>query len=139
MIDRSDKRKPSFKHLPPFESDEHRTEEEKRLFLEWNRRLRKEGLGVFRGGREIPLPPEVLERIPRNHFHQRRRISLPLEILSPRQKTVIEGLFFEGVSEEELARRLNISRSSVRIHRDRALEKLRRVLENTISPHRGKS
>lgn len=95
------------------------------LFREWNRRLYEEGLGVLRGGREIPLPPEALERLRPRHHPQRRRPHIPFEVLSGREREVVELLFFDGVSEREAAGILGISRSSVRSYRREALRKLR--------------
>lgn len=95
------------------------------LYL-WNRRLREEGLGVTRPWREIPLPPETMERLsPLLYRKNRRHISIPFEVLSPKQQDVVRLLFFEGLSEEEVAQHLQISRRSVRVHKRRALTKLR--------------
>lgn len=98
------------------------------LVRKWNRRLFEEGLGVFRGGREVPLPPEEIERLrpitgPKGRKHP--PISIPFEVLSPREREVVGLLFFEGLSEREAARRIGISRSSVRSYRKEALRKLR--------------
>lgn len=98
------------------------------LALFWNRKLREEGLGVFRRGREIPLPPERIERLrpvspPRGHSP---RVSIPLEVLSPRELEVLELLFFEGLSERRAAALLGISRSSVKSYKKGALRKLRK-------------
>lgn len=91
----------------------------------WNRRLYEEGLGVLRGGREIPLPPEALERLRPQKLPQRKRPHIPFEVLSKREREVVELLFFDGASERKAARILGISRSSVRSYRREALKKLR--------------
>lgn len=95
----------------------------------WETILEKEGLSVRRHYRECLLSPESLERFPKRKRERRRDIHLPLNLLSPRQKEVIFALFYDSLTEEETARMLSISRSSVRIHRKRALEKLRKVLK----------
>ncbi|MEN3184659.1 MAG: sigma-70 family RNA polymerase sigma factor [Atribacterota bacterium] len=98
------------------------------LYL-WNRRLKEEGLGMARPWREIPLPPEKMERFSRFLYRGRGKpITLPLDSLSPKQRDVIELLFYEGLSEAEAAKRLHISRRSVRVHKRRALAKLRGYL-----------
>ncbi|MCS7241106.1 MAG: sigma-70 family RNA polymerase sigma factor [Candidatus Caldatribacterium sp.] len=95
------------------------------LYL-WNRRLKEEGLGTARPWREIPFPPEKMERLsPYPSRRRRKHLSLPLNLLSPKQRDVVELLFYEGLSEAETAKRLHISRRSVRVHKRRALAKLR--------------
>lgn len=98
------------------------------LFHYWNKLLKEEGLGVYRGGRELLLP-DLSERYSVLHKERRKNISLPLEILSPRQQEVIYLLFYDGLSEEEAAEKLGISRASLRTHRNRALKKLKAELE----------
>jgi DNA-binding NarL/FixJ family response regulator len=95
------------------------------LLREWNRLLYEEGLGVLRGGREIPLPPEALERFRPLSFPRGKHPHIPLEILSEREREVVELLFFDGESERKAARMLGISRSTVRGYRREALKKLR--------------
>ena len=56
-------------------------------------------------------------------------LSLIHIFLSPRQREAIYLLFYDGLSEAEAAETLGISRSSLRTHRDRALEKLKTELE----------
>lgn len=101
------------------------------LFHYWNKRLKEEGLGVYKGGREI-LVPDLIENYPMLPKGGRKKISLPLEILSPRQREVVYLLFYDGLSEQEAAEKLGISRSSVRTHRGRALEKLKEELEKEL-------
>ena len=102
--------------------------EEAELFHYWNKLLKEEGLGVYKGGREILLP-DLTEKYPTPAREKRKNISLPLEILSPRQQEVIYLLFYDRLTEEEAAEKLGISRSSLRTHRDRAIEKLKKELE----------
>lgn len=98
------------------------------LYL-WNKKLKEEGLGTGRPWREIPLPPETMERFSRPRPPAPRTpASLPLHILSPKQREVVELLFFEGLSEAEVAERLRICRRSVRVHKRRAFAKLRKHL-----------
>lgn len=97
------------------------------LAREWNKRLFEEGLGVFYRGREIPLPPEEIERL-RPLYRSRGRSSrdpIPLDELSKREKEVLELLFFQGLSEREAAVSLGISRSSVKGYKKEALRKLK--------------
>ena len=49
--------------------------------------------------------------------------------LSPRQKEVVEGIFYERLSQAELARRLGVHRSTVGRTLRRAEERLRRCLQ----------
>lgn len=58
---------------------------------------------------------------------------IPLEILSGREREVVELLYFGGASERETAGILGISRSTVRSYRREALRKLRERMEG-ISP-----
>lgn len=96
----------------------------------WENQLNEDGLRVKRFFREIPLPPEALDTFPLRRRAFSRPIELPLQVLSPRQKEVIFCLFYDGLSENETAQVLGISRRSVRIHRKRALEKLKKALGN---------
>ncbi|MGQ9747715.1 MAG: RNA polymerase sigma factor [Candidatus Caldatribacteriaceae bacterium] len=97
----------------------------------WETILEREGLSLRRHHREFLLSPESLERFPERKRQRRRDIHLPLHLLSSRQREVIFALFYDSLTEEETARMLSISRRSVRIHRKRALEKLRKVLEES--------
>ncbi|MDK2897079.1 MAG: Sigma-70, region 4 [Candidatus Atribacteria bacterium] len=101
---------------------------EKELFHHWNKILKEEGLAVYRGGKELPLL-EAEEKITYSPPSPRADIKLPLELLSPRQREVIYLLFYDCLSEQETANRLGISRPSVRVHRNRALARLKKALE----------
>lgn len=105
--------------------------DEAELFHYWNKRLKEEGLGVYRGGKEI-LFTNLVESYPALLKERRKNMVLPLEVLSPRQREVIYLLFYDGLSEREAAEKLGISRSSVHTHRGRALEKLERELEKEL-------
>ncbi len=85
--------------------------DEAELFHYWNKRLKEEGLGVYKGGREILLP-DLIEKYSAPFKEKRKNISLPLEVLSPRQREAIYLLFYDGLSEAEAAETLGISRSS---------------------------
>ncbi|MGQ9623630.1 MAG: RNA polymerase sigma factor [Candidatus Caldatribacteriaceae bacterium] len=100
----------------------------------FNRILYEEGLGVFRGGgRETPFPPERIERlVQKTKSSKRVRLSFPFEVLSPREREVIEGLFFGSLSEREVAGLLGISRSSVKSYKRLALSKLRKAMEGKV-------
>lgn len=49
--------------------------------------------------------------------------------LSPRQREIVEGIFYQRLSQAELARRLGVHRSTVSRTLHRAEERLRRCLE----------
>lgn len=88
---------------------------------------------MFRRGREIPLPPEEIERL-RPLYRSRGRSSrgsIPLDELSKREKEVLELLFFQGLSEREAASSLGISRSSVKSYKKEALKKLKERMESS--------
>ncbi len=82
--------------------------DEAELFHYWNKRLKEEGLGVYKGGREILLP-DLIEKYSAPFKRKRKNISLPLEVLSPRQREAIYLLFYDGLSEAEAAETLGIS------------------------------
>lgn len=56
-----------------------------------------------------------------------------IEALSPRQREVIEGLFYERLSERQLAKRMGLSNYAFWSHKHRAYQRLRRVLEDDRS------
>ena len=61
---------------------------------------------------------------------QRRRVRQAIRReLSPRQRTVIEGVYFEKLSQAEVARRLGLNRSTVCRTLHRAQSRLRRCLQ----------
>ena len=95
--------------------------------------LSQEGLGIYRANpweRNRPFNSEELERLVLPEKLPRSDLYLPLEGLTEREREVIFCLFYDQISERETARKLNLSRSSVRTYRDRALRKLRRKIEN---------
>jgi RNA polymerase sigma factor (sigma-70 family) len=95
--------------------------------------LSQEGLGIYRANpweRNRPFNPEELERLVLPEKMERLDISLPLQILTQREQEVVFCLFYDQISERETARKLNLSRSSVRTYRDRALRKLRKKIDN---------
>ena len=100
--------------------------QDKELIYQWNKLLKKEGLGVYKGGREILLPD--LSYFVEQKKEERKDIRLPLDILSPRQKEVVYLLFYDCLSENEASRHLGISRRTIRTHKKRALRKLKREL-----------
>ena len=94
--------------------------------------LSQEGLGIYRANpweRNRPFNPEELERLVLPEKMERLDICLPLQILTKREQEVILCLFYDQISERDTARKLNLSRSSIRTYRDRALRKLRRKIE----------
>ncbi len=97
--------------------------------------LSQEGLGIYRANpweRNRPFHPEELERLVFPEKMQRLDIQLPLQILTEREREVIFCLFYDQISERETARKLNLSRSSVRTYRDRALRKLKLKMERGL-------
>jgi len=80
---------------------------------------------------EVLTPPWLLDTMPSQDGSQPHdnRVVDAVEALTPRQREVIEGLFFERASQSALARRWGISRQSVSVTRRRALANLRRALE----------
>lgn len=99
----------------------------KELIHYWNKRLKKEGLGVYKRGREALLP-DLSYFTEEEEKEERKDIHLPLDMLSPRQKEVVYLLFYDCLSENEAGRHLGISRRTIRTHKKRALRKLRRKL-----------
>jgi RNA polymerase sigma factor (sigma-70 family) len=99
---------------------------DKELIHCWNKRLKEEGLGVYKRGREILLPD--LSYFVEEEKEERKDIHLPLDILSPRQKEVVYLLYYDCLSETEAGRQLGLSRSTIRTHKKRALRKLKRKL-----------
>jgi RNA polymerase sigma factor (sigma-70 family) len=51
-----------------------------------------------------------------------------LDVLDERERFVVESLVFEKISQQTLARRMNLSRRTVRDIADKAMAKLRREL-----------
>lgn len=62
-----------------------------------------------------------------------RRMTMALNCLSPRQRQVIEQIFYFGKSTEETARELALSKTTVHEHKKHAISKLKRVL--SVSPN----
>ena len=109
---------------------------EKKTPREFYRKLKREGLGVFRGTKkEIPLPPEKMESLVLDLSPPRpQNLFFPLEVLSGREREVVDCLFFGGLSERETSSLLHLSRSSVRSYRKSALQKLKRAMEKNPTP-----
>ncbi|MCD6155483.1 MAG: hypothetical protein J7J32_00305 [Candidatus Atribacteria bacterium] len=99
----------------------------------WEERLRKEGLYLKQHRREVQAFPWVLDKAvyPEGDSEDRRekKVEIPLEVLSPMQKEVVYCLFYDMRSLSETARHLGISKSSVKVHKKRALEKLKATLK----------
>ncbi|WP_369017717.1 sigma factor-like helix-turn-helix DNA-binding protein [Thermatribacter velox] len=95
--------------------------------------LRSEGLYLKRHRREVQAFSWVLEQATYEKEDAEDsgcgEIEIPFRVLSPMQQEVIYCLFYDMRSLNETAKHLNISRSSVKVHRDRALKKLREELE----------
>lgn len=64
-----------------------------------------------------------------------------LSILSPMQRTVLERIYVDGRSENYVANELNISRTTVQVHKQRALGRIKTHLAevSSIFPYIGKS
>jgi RNA polymerase sigma factor (sigma-70 family) len=93
--------------------------------------LHREGLYLKRHRREVQAFSWVLDKAvyEEEEKGEKGEIEIPLEMLSPMQQEVIYCLFYDMRSLNETAKHLGISRSSVKVHRDRALSKLREELE----------
>ena len=81
---------------------------------------------------ERPLPSWVLDTMPAQSGSQPHLdyVIDAIEALAPRQREVIEALFFERLTERPLARRLGLSRNTIKTHKRRALTNLKRELED---------
>ena len=95
--------------------------------------MREEGLYLKQHRREVQAFSWVLDKAvyPEGDSEDRRekKVEIPLEVLSPMQKEVVYCLFYDMRSLAETARHLGISKSSVRVHKKRALEKLKAILK----------
>ena len=98
------------------------------MYQYWEERLKKEGLGLYRGapakytrffhpGEEVAFTSRV------SHA---RDIRVDWRLLTPREEEVIWRIFYDRQSEREAATQMGISRSSLRVHRNRALAKLKK-------------
>ncbi len=98
----------------------------------WEERLRKEGLYLKQHRREVQAFSWVLEQATYEKENAEdtscREIEIPFQVLSPMQQEVIYCLFYDMRSLNETAEHLNISRSSVRVHKKRALRKLEALI-----------
>jgi DNA-directed RNA polymerase specialized sigma subunit len=66
----------------------------------------------------------------------RQQIQKSIEELTPLQKQVIHLSFWEGLSLRAIAKEMNMSKSNVSRHRDRAIERLRHEISKHVSIHR---
>lgn len=78
------------------------------------------------------LPPWALDIMPAQGDSQPHleRVLDAVESLPRRQREVIEALFWERLTERPLARRMGLSRNTVKTHKRRAIATLRRALED---------
>ena len=93
--------------------------------------LKREGLGIYRGsiGRRLRLfYPGELESREVQPPQKRADISLPLHLLTEREREVVYCLYYDRRSERETAKYLGLSRATVRTYRQRALRKLKKSL-----------
>ena len=58
------------------------------------------------------------------------KVRVALESLSLRQRQIIHAHYWEGLSEHEIARRLGIHRTTVQVHLQRAIRRLKRHLSS---------
>ncbi|PMQ00798.1 MAG: RNA polymerase subunit sigma-70 [Dictyoglomus sp. NZ13-RE01] len=65
------------------------------------------------------------QKIVYENFPEENHKKIRLRGLSKREKEIIKLIYFVGLSEREIAKRLKISRGSVKIYKKRALNKLR--------------
>lgn len=70
----------------------------------------------------------VLDQIERTEADQERRLVSALSELSPDEKRLIQGLFFEGISAREYARQSGVQLNTVQHRRDKVLRKLRQKI-----------
>lgn len=84
---------------------------------------------------EVLLPPWSLDLVPDQGGSQphNERVVDAIEALTPKQREVIDGLFFERLTERPLARRLGITQQQVNRRKQRALRRMRRYLEDDRS------
>lgn len=74
-----------------------------------------------------------------------KSLGFALASLTTRQSQIVEAIFWQDTSERTLARRLNLSRSSIKVTKKRALQKIERALlaatrsNSTKSPWTAKS
>lgn len=71
-----------------------------------------------------------------NHFARRYDAVVDaVERLPEPSRQIVERLFWEGINQRDLAKEMNVDESTIRYHRDRALELLREelacILEST--------
>jgi RNA polymerase sigma factor (sigma-70 family) len=71
--------------------------------------------------RQLPAPDEELE----NRWEQQIYIAEILEVLDDRSKEILTLTYFDGLTAPEIAQRLGLKTSHVRVLRFRALEMLR--------------
>ena len=58
------------------------------------------------------------------------KVRAALESLSHRQRQIVHAHYWEGLSEHEIARRLGIHRTTVQVHLQRAIRRLKRHLSS---------
>ncbi|MBQ5758971.1 MAG: sigma-70 family RNA polymerase sigma factor [Schwartzia sp.] len=91
-------------------------------------------MGAFTDAGADETSDEYIERIPdsRNDYtslENRQQLEQAAEVLSPREKTVIEDIYFLGLSQKEVAAELNITVQRVSQIRRQALRKLKKRIE----------
>jgi len=103
----------------------------KALFDYYEELLSREGLGIYRAapGKKVRyIEPDEYEQLSTPPLPPRRSIHIPLDVLTDKEREVILCLFYDQLTERATAEQLEISRSSVRTYRDRALAKLKKAL-----------
>lgn len=53
-----------------------------------------------------------------------------LALLEPEERFLISEIYWKGVSERELARRLNVHRKAIYYKREKVIEKIRKIIES---------
>lgn len=69
------------------------------------------------------------------HHPLRDQIQKSIEQLTTIQKQVVRLSFWEGLSLRAIAKEMNMSKSNVSRHRDRAIERLRHEISKHVSTH----
>lgn len=93
------------------------------------------GSALARGG-EPAAPPERLD-LPTNESARGATSQVPLDLLSPRQKLVLQLMYDRGLAVDEVARTLGIKEQSVRSAKHKALTRLRALFGTSRAGEEG--